>query len=111
MEPSQSLDDRKQQAIDIRPRVRVLLIDDSVVTLDEGKAVSPLKTEEGCSSEDLRILALVAAGKTDKEIAHQLDLAPRVITTRLRRMYQRVKISRRSETAQYFAQAEKSLAH
>jgi DNA-binding NarL/FixJ family response regulator len=100
MEPSQSLDDRKQQAIDIRPRVRVLLIDDSVVTLDEGKALSHHKTGEGCSIEDLRILALVAAGKTDKEIAHQLDLAPCVITTRLRRIYKRVKITRRAEAVQ-----------
>ncbi|QPD03508.1 MAG: hypothetical protein Nkreftii_001282 [Candidatus Nitrospira kreftii] len=100
MEPSQSLDDRKQQAIDIRPRVRVLLIDDSVVTLDEGKALSHHKTGECCSIEDLRILALVAAGKTDKEIAHQLDLAPCVITTRLRRIYKRVKITRRAEAVQ-----------
>ena len=73
--------------------------------------VPPQTTIEGYSSEDRHILSLVAAGKTNKEIAQELNMMASVVTARLQRIYKRLKISRRSEAARYFAQAEKGLAH
>jgi len=60
-----------------------------------------------CSKDDRQILSLVALGKTNKEIAQGLNLAPRVVATRLQRIYKRLKISRRSEAARYYVQLEK----
>jgi two-component system response regulator DevR len=60
-----------------------------------------------CSKEDRQLLSLVALGKTNKEMAEELDLVPRVVATRLQRIYKRLKISRRSEAARYYVQLEK----
>jgi two-component system, NarL family, response regulator DevR len=60
-----------------------------------------------CSKDDRQLLSLVAQGKTNKEIAQELDLVPRVVATRLQRIYKRLKISRRSEAARYYVQLEK----
>jgi two-component system response regulator DevR len=60
-----------------------------------------------CSKEDRQLLSLVALGKTNKEMAQELDLVPRVVATRLQRIYKRLKISRRSEAARYYVQLEK----
>jgi two-component system response regulator DevR len=59
-----------------------------------------------CSKDDRQLLSLVALGKTNKEIAQELTLAPRVVATRLQRIYKRLKISRRSEAARYYVQLE-----
>jgi two-component system, NarL family, response regulator DevR len=63
--------------------------------------------KDGCSKEDLRLLSFVASGKTNKEIAQELSIAPRVVTTRLHRIYKRLRIARRSEAASYYIQQEK----
>ncbi len=60
-----------------------------------------------CSKDDRQLLSLVALGKTNKEIAQELNLVPRVVATRLQRIYKRLKISRRSEAARYYVQLEK----
>jgi two-component system response regulator DevR len=60
-----------------------------------------------CSEHDRQLLSLVALGKTNKEIAQELNLVPRVVATRLQRIYKRLKISRRSEAARYYVQLEK----
>lgn len=52
---------------------------------------------------DMRVLSLIAAGKSNKEIADQLNVTPGVLLSRLRRIYKRLNISRRSEAASYFA--------
>ncbi len=59
-----------------------------------------------CSKDDRQLLSLVALGKTNKEIAEELNLAPRVVATRLQKVYKRLKISRRSEAARYYVQLE-----
>ncbi|MEQ1680749.1 MAG: response regulator transcription factor, partial [Nitrospira sp.] len=59
-----------------------------------------------CSKDDRQLLSLVALGKTNKEIAQELNLVPRVVATRLQRIYKRLKISRRSEAARYYVQLE-----
>jgi two-component system response regulator DevR len=60
-----------------------------------------------CSKDDRQLLFLVALGKTNKEIAQELNLVPRVVATRLQRIYKRLKISRRSEAARYYVHLEK----
>jgi two-component system response regulator DevR len=60
-----------------------------------------------CSKDDQQLLSLVALGKTNKEIAQELNLVPRVVATRLQKIYKRLKISRRSEAARYYVQLEK----
>ena len=60
-----------------------------------------------CSKDDRQLLSLVATGKTNKEIAQELNLVPRMVATRLQRIYKRLKISRRSEAARYYVHLEK----
>lgn len=72
---------------------------------------APHRAMEGCSREDLGVLSLVAAGKTNKEIAQELNVALSAVTTRLRRIYKRARISRRAEAARYFVQAERGSVH
>lgn len=63
--------------------------------------------KDSCSREDLEMLSFVAAGKTNKEIAQELHVAPAAVTARLQRIYKRLRISRRSEAARYYVQLEK----
>lgn len=61
------------------------------------------------SRDDLRLLAYVSSGKTNKEIAIELDVTPTVVATRLQRIYKRLRISRRSEAARYYVHLENGL--
>lgn len=73
---------------------------------DQGTAVSGA-VKGNCSRDDLRLLAYVASGKTNKEIALELDVTPTVVATRLQRIYRRLRISRRSEAARYYVHLAK----
>ena len=75
----------------------------------DGALVGQERIPYSCSKDDRQLLSLVALGKTNKEIAQELDLMPRVVATRLHRIYKRLKISRRSEAARYYVQLEKDL--
>jgi two-component system response regulator DevR len=55
-----------------------------------------------CSPDDLRVLALISDGKTNKEMAQQLKISLGRLDTRLRALYKRLNISRRSEAAKCF---------
>lgn len=55
-----------------------------------------------CSRDDLRLLSYVASGKTNKEIALELDVAPIVVASHLPRIYRYLRISRRSEAERYY---------
>ena len=65
---------------------------------------------EDCSRADFRVLSLIAAGKSNKEIAQELNITPSAVTACVRAVYKRLNISRRSEAAKYFVQWEKGLA-
>ena len=69
-----------------------------------GPAQSPRSSR--CSASDLRVLSLIAAGKTNKEIARHLNVTPGVFRARLLRIYKRLGISRRSAAASYFTRWE-----
>ncbi|NGZ02078.1 MAG: hypothetical protein CV090_03385 [Nitrospira sp. WS238] len=62
-----------------------------------------------CSAEDLELLSYVASGKTNREIALELDVTTSIVATRLQRIYKRLRISRRSEAARYYVRLEKGL--
>ena len=56
------------------------------------------------SHDDVQLLALIAQGNTNKEIAELLGVTRSVVSMRLQKIYRRLKISRRSEAASYFIQ-------
>ncbi|MBH0203149.1 MAG: response regulator transcription factor [Nitrospira sp.] len=76
----------------------------------EGKRTAPRERVEDCSSADRRIFSFIAAGKSNKEIARELNVTPSAVTARLRAVYKRLKISRRSEAVRYFVQWEEGLS-
>ncbi len=76
---------------------------------DERGTAQRERMEDG-SSVDFRVLSLVAAGKSNKEIAQELNVTLSVVMGRLRAVYKRLNISRRSEAAKYFVQWEKGLS-
>lgn len=76
---------------------------------DERGTAQRERREEGLRV-DLRVLSLVAAGKSNKEIAQELNITPSAVTACLRAVYKRLNISRRSEAAKYFVQWEKGLS-
>lgn len=59
-----------------------------------------------CSASDLQVLSLIAAGKTNKEIARHLNVTPGVFRARLLKIYKRLGVSRRSAAASYFTRWE-----
>lgn len=62
------------------------------------------RVKDVCSSDDLRLLSLVAAGRTNKDIAKELNIAPGAVATRLQKIYRRLRISRRSQAVRYYVQ-------
>ena len=70
----------------------------------DGKQTAPRERVEDRSNADRRILSLIAAGKSNKEIARDLNVTPSAVTARLRAVYKRLKISRRSEAVRHFVQ-------
>jgi two-component system response regulator DevR len=67
----------------------------------QGKGIADL------SVEDQRLLSFVAAGKTNKAIAQELKVPPSIMAARLRKIYKRIKITRKSEAAGYFVRLDK----
>jgi two-component system, NarL family, response regulator DevR len=57
----------------------------------------PFQRLNECSEDEFRVLALMSDGKTNKEIAQELKISPGQLSTRLRALYRRLKISRRVE--------------
>lgn len=82
-----------------------------VLTWVREGGVAPHRAMEGCSREDLDVLSLVAAGKTNKEIAQELNVGLSVVATRLRGIYKRAGISRRAEAVRYVVQVERGSVH
>lgn len=72
----------------------------------DGKQTTQHERMEDCSRTDLRVLSLIAAGKSNKEIGQELNVTPNVVAARLRSVYRRLSISRRSEAVRCFMQWE-----
>jgi two-component system response regulator DevR len=74
----------------------------------DGGGLPQESVKDSCSKDDLRLLSFVASGKTNKDIAQELNVAPSVVATRLQKIYKRLRISRRSEAARYYVSLEKT---
>lgn len=58
--------------------------------------------EKLLSSQEKRVLALVAEGKTNKEIAASLDLSGKTVKNYLSSIFQKLQVSRRAQAAAIF---------
>jgi len=56
------------------------------------------------SAQELRVLALVAEGKTNKEIAQAMDLSDKTVKNYLSNLMDKLEMSRRSQAAAFFVQ-------
>ena len=59
------------------------------------------------SEHERRMLALLAEGKTNKEIASNLKLSEKAVKNRLTKVYQKLQVTRRSQAAALFARRTK----
>ncbi len=55
------------------------------------------------SAQERKVLALVAEGKTNKEIANDLDLSDKTVKNYLSNIFTKLNLSRRAEAAAFFA--------
>lgn len=61
---------------------------------------------EPLSSQEERVLALVAEGKTNKEIAVDLNLSDKTVKNYLANVFQKLRITRRAQAAAFFAKRQ-----
>ena len=54
------------------------------------------------SAQEQRVVALVAEGKTNKEIAAALGLSDKTVKNYLANVFQKLHVTRRSQAAAYF---------
>ena len=59
--------------------------------------------QESLAPQERRVLALVAEGKTNKEIAVALDLSEKTVGNYLSNIFQKLHVTRRSQAAVYFS--------
>jgi two-component system response regulator DevR len=62
------------------------------------------KDAESLSAQERRVLALVAQGNTNKEIATALDLSDKTVKNYLSNIFQKLRVSRRSQAAAIYSQ-------
>jgi DNA-binding NarL/FixJ family response regulator len=60
--------------------------------------------EESLSPQERRVLALVAQGQTNKEIAAALVLSDKTIKNYLSNIFQKLRVSRRAQAAAIYSQ-------
>lgn len=51
----------------------------------------------GISEREKEVLELLAAGRSNKEIANQLDVSPNTVKTHVAKLYEKLEVSRRTE--------------
>ena len=61
------------------------------------------------SAQELRVLALVAEGKTNKEIAQAMELSDKTVKNYLSNLMDKLEMSRRSQAAAFFVQHSSQL--
>ena len=81
------------------PAARRMLLDKMQSLSGTGTGSSP----ETLSTQENRVLALVAQGKTNKEIAAALHLSDKTVKNYLSTIFQKLRVTRRSEAAAIFS--------
>jgi DNA-binding NarL/FixJ family response regulator len=66
----------------------------------------PHEKRDPLSPQEERVLALVAEGKTNKEIALSLNLSDKTVGHYLENIFQKLHVTRRSQAAVYFTQQQ-----
>lgn len=61
------------------------------------EANTPAMQSLGISSRELEVLELLAAGRSNKEIAIQLDVSPNTIKTHVAKLFEKLDVRRRTE--------------
>jgi DNA-binding CsgD family transcriptional regulator len=51
----------------------------------------------GISGRELEVLELLAAGRSNKEIANRLDVSPNTVKTHVAKLYEKLQVRRRTE--------------
>ena len=64
---------------------------------------SALPGTDPLSPQEERVLALVAEGQTNKEIATALDLSDKIVKNYLANVFQKLRVTRRAQAAALFA--------
>jgi len=67
---------------------------------------APHEKREPLSPQEERVLALVAEGKTNKEIALSLNLSDKTVGHYLENIFQKLQVTRRAQAAVYFTQQQ-----
>ena len=67
-------------------------------------APMPQEKHDPLSPQEERVLALVAEGKTNKEIAVSLNLSEKTVGHYLENIFQKLQVTRRAQAAVYFTQ-------
>jgi DNA-binding NarL/FixJ family response regulator len=62
------------------------------------------------SAQQQRVLALVAEGKTNKEIGSSLDLSDKTVKNYIRFIFQKLKVTRRAQAAALFIRDSSSMS-
>ena len=86
----------------IDPTVRERVLARFQAEANQGK----LNTDEPLSPQEQRVLALVAKGHTNKEIATLLKLSDKTVRNYLHHIFQKLRISRRAEAAAWFSRGQ-----
>jgi DNA-binding NarL/FixJ family response regulator len=81
------------------PTATRMLMDRMQSLTEMGDAGNP----ESLSAQETRVLALVARGKTNKEIAVALDLSDKTVKNYLSTVFQKLRVTRRSEAAAIYS--------
>lgn len=89
-----------QSILDPAVTQRVLARMQSLTT--QAAKVKKKEEEEQLSRQEQRVLALVAEGKTNKEIAAALDLSDKTVKNYLCNIFQKLRVSRRAQAAAKF---------
>ncbi len=71
-----------------------------------GFATGADRSDNKLSSQEERVLALVAEGKTNKEIASDLDLSDKTVKNYLASVFQKLRITRRAQAAAFFVKRQ-----
>jgi two-component system, NarL family, response regulator DevR len=69
----------------------------------EQSAAPAENKSESLSSQEQKVLALVAEGQTNKEIAAALGLSDKTVRNYLSNVFQKLQVSRRSQAAAIYA--------
>jgi DNA-binding NarL/FixJ family response regulator len=91
----------KGQSI-IDPAVKERVLSRFQAEANQGKSA----TDEPLSPQEQRVLALVAKGHTNKEIAGLLNLSDKTVRNYLHNMFRKLRISRRTEAVAWFTRGQ-----